>query len=112
MSAGRLAERLVVQTVTDTTDALGGKTETVATLTTIPAELVPMTQAERFQAQRIGAQQDYRFRVRSRAGLTTKQRLSWTPRWPNGAAAVSLEVHGVTPDPDRKYLVLDCGVFA
>ncbi len=111
MSAGRLTERLVVQSVTDTTDSLGGKTETLATLATIWAEPIPLRADERLQAQAIGAQTSYRFRVRSRADLTPKRLLTWTPRWPRNAASVSLEVHGVMQEPTRAYMVIDCGVF-
>lgn len=108
----RLSERLVVQSITDATDAVGGKTETVATLDTIHAELVPMSADERFQAQAVGAQTSYRFRVRVRSDLTVKRRVTWTPQWPRDAATVSLEVHGVLYEPDRMYQILECGVFS
>lgn len=112
MSAGRMSERLTVQTLTDSTDAIGGKTPTVATLATIAAEVIPLRSDERLQHQGIGTQTDYRFRVYSRADLTTKRRISWTPRWPRSAATVSLEIHGVYQEPSRATMILDCGVYS
>lgn len=112
MSAGRLSERLVIRTVTDATDAIGGKSETEATDATVWAEMIPVRADERLQAQAVGAQADYRFRTRCRADITAKLRARWTPRWPPGAATLHLEIHGVQPDTDPAFMVLTCGVFS
>lgn len=112
MRAGTLTERLVIRRITDTTNAIGGKTEAESTVATVWAEPVPLHADERFQAQAIGAQTDYRFRVRVRADVTPKQRIQWKPRWPNGQATLTLEIHGVLVEPSRESMLLDCGVFA
>lgn len=112
MTGGRLSERLVIRTVTESTDAIGGKPETEATDTTVWAQMIPVRADERFQAQAVGAQADYRFKVRRRTDVTAKLRLRWTPRWPPGASTLNLEIHGVQPDPDPAFMVLDCGVYS
>ena len=110
MRAGLLSERLRIQTPTAAKDAIGGDVDTFANGARIPASLVPLRGDERFQAQAMGMQVDYRFVVRPRTDLTKKTRLSWTPCWPPGAATVSLEVHGVLPSASRDEMILECGV--
>lgn len=109
MSAGRLSERLVIQSATTTTDAIGGKSDAWATLATVWAEPIPIRSDERFQSQAIGVQSDYRFRIRVRSDVTAKQRILWTPRWLG--SALTLEIHGALREPGRRFMVLDCGVY-
>ena len=97
-------------TATLASDAQGGRETTTRTVDTVWAEKVPQRAAERLQAQGMGSQTDYRFKVRARADVAPAMTALWTPRWPIGAAAVTLEIHGVLPDTDRAFMLLDCGV--
>lgn len=107
---GRMAERITVQTNTETTDTQGGRAASWGTLATVWAELVPMGASERLQAQAMGSTTSLRFRVRRRVDVTPKMRVSWTPTWPMDATARTLEIHGVVPmDDGRTWMYLDCG---
>ena len=109
---GRLRERLVVQQVALTADAMGGRTEAWTTLASVSAELVPIRTSERLQASAVQAQTDYRFRVRARADVTPLMRVLWTPTWPAATPRKTLQIHGVIPEGDgREYQWLECGVL-
>ena len=110
MRAGMYTERIRILTPTSAKDALGGDVDTFVSGASIPAGLTPLRSDEIFRAQAMGQQTDYRFTVRARTDLTKSTRLTWTPRWPSSAAAVTLEVHGVSQGRTREDLVLDCGV--
>lgn len=105
-----LSERLTIQSATETADSQGGATVAWGTLATVWGELVPQSAGERLQGQAMGATMAYRFRVRLRADVAPAMRVSWTPRWPPGQSAQTLEIHGVTIEPNRAFMVLDCGV--
>lgn len=109
MSAGRLSERLVIRTAgTPVSDSQGGTTSTAATLTTIWAESVPLSAAEQLQAESVASHAVYRFRARVRADVTPAMTVSWTPRWPAGMSAKTLQITGVQPLPDRMFMQLSC----
>jgi SPP1 family predicted phage head-tail adaptor len=110
MSAGRLSERLTIVTATPTADSQGGQSTTSTTVDTVWAELVPVRAAERLQAQGMGSQVDYRFRMRVRADVSPTMTVRWTPRWPAGAAEQVLQIAGILYDQDRAHMTLDCGV--
>ena len=111
MSQGRLSEQLTVKTVTTASDSQGGTTVSATpTVATVWAELVPVRASERSQAQQMGSEVGYRFRLRTRADITPSMTLHWTPRWPSGASAQVLQIHGITYEPSRAFMVLDCGV--
>lgn len=110
MSIGALRERLVIQQKATTTDSQGGRSVSWSTLATVWGQLVPLNAAERLHAKAIGSVQTYRFRLRTRHDVTPSMRLQWTPRWPSGAGAQTLEISGVLPeDSGRDYILLDCG---
>lgn len=111
MRAGLLSERLTIQTPTRAKDAIGGDVDTFVDGVSIPAQRRSIRADERFQAQAMGMQVDHEFIVRPRNDITKGTRLAWTPRWPNRAAAVSLEVHGVRPGDSRDEMVLSCGAY-
>ncbi len=109
--SGRLSEQITITTVTTSSDGQGGQTVTATpTVATVWAELVPARASERLQAQGMGSQVDYRFRVRVRADITATMTVHWTPRWPDGAAAQVLQIAGVLYEPDRAFMTLECGV--
>jgi head-tail adaptor len=64
---------------------------------------------ESLQLKAIQSEMTYRFRIRARADVTPQMRAVWTPRWPMGSAAQTLELTGVQPDPKDvlRYQLLD-----
>lgn len=108
MTAGRLTERLTIRTVTTASDSQGGRTETASTVATIWAEPLPLSVSEQLQAESVASHAGYRFRVRARADVTPGMTASWTPRWPSGAAAKTLQILGVQPQHDRQWMTLAC----
>jgi len=69
--AGKLDRRLRIERVTTARDALGGQSESWATLATIWAEYQPVKDGERFRAGEIGRDQLARFRIRWSAIVAT-----------------------------------------
>lgn len=98
-------------TATYASDAQGGRVVTWTTVATVPAELLPMMSgSEGLQAEAVTAQRDLRFRIRTRADVTSKMRALWTPRWPPSATERTLEVHAILPDGDGVVgTILSCG---
>jgi len=99
-------------TATYFSDAQGGRKLGWEVLATVWAEQLPVRAMERLQAQAVQATLTYRFRIRARADVTPTMRALWTPQWPPGGSQHTLEIHGVTPDRDRSYQLLECGEVA
>jgi len=109
---GTMRERLRILAATITKDDHGAEEHTWnQVIDTVDAELVPLRAAERLQAQTMQAQVDTRFRIRSRADITTAMRLEWYPSWLSLATPKTLEIHGLWPDPNdpQSALLVDCG---
>lgn len=110
VALGALCERLLVQQDTTSTDTSGGRSSSWGTLDTLFAERIPLSAGETLEAERLGSQVQYRFRVHARADVTAKMRALWTPAWPRSAARQVLQIHAVVPDAsDRGFMVLECG---
>jgi SPP1 family predicted phage head-tail adaptor len=75
MNPGKLDRRIVIQALTTVTDALGSITETWADLATVWAEYVPLSGLEQIEAGKLTSRSIAKFRIRYRAGLTTKHRI-------------------------------------
>ena len=76
MAAVNLDRRITVQSVTETQDAHGQSVQTFASfLTDLPAEYIPVSGAEQFQAQQVLARAVAKFRIRWRDDLTRKMRV-------------------------------------
>lgn len=108
MSAGAMSEKLVIRTTTTASDSQGGVTETAATVATLWAESMPLSASEQLQAESVGSHALYRFRARVRSGVTPGMTAQWTPRWPAGMSAKTLQITGVQPLPDRQFMQLSC----
>lgn len=108
---GPMRERLVVQYNSAATNTHGSKTPGVwTTLDTIWAAQVALTSDERLDANRVGSQVLYRFRIRARSDVTAKMRALWIPSFPSGAARRVIEFHGIYLDPRNiGYQFIDCG---
>lgn len=90
-------------------DAQGGRRVAWVTFAEVAAEMMPLRAGERLQLAAIQSDTSYRFRIRTRGDVTTKQRARWTPLWPPGASVHLLEVTGVLPYEDgRTYQLLEC----
>lgn len=106
---GALREMLTVQTRTDTADTHGAAVPTWTTLDTIAGELWPIRATERLQLAALQAETAYRFRVHVRGDLRPTMRILWTPSWPDGATAKTLQITGLQPVGDgRLWQQIDC----
>ena len=114
LGAGALREVLVILQSSVTTDDHGARTATAwSTLTTLPAELIPLRAGETLQAQQVQSLVDYRFRVRARTDVTPGMRAQWRPAWAALSTPKALEIHGVLPIGDgRQWMALECGEVA
>ena len=73
-----LDRRITVQSATETQDAHGQPVETWADfLAELPAEYLPVSGAEQFQAQQVLARAVAKFRIRWRDDLTRKMRVTF-----------------------------------
>ena len=71
-----LDRRITIQSATETQDAHGQPIETWADFATeLPAEYLPVSGAEQFQAQQVLARAVAKFRIRWRDDLTRKMRV-------------------------------------
>lgn len=77
MDAGKLDQRVTLQSVSSTTDAGGGRVETWATVATLWASVRPMSGRERLQADQLESPANYRVTIRRRTDLTTDKRILW-----------------------------------
>ena len=80
MKAGQLRHRITIQTRTESTDAIGGYTETWATYYECWAAVWPIKSAEQLDAMKLENQITHRIRIRYRSGITTKHRVLFGER--------------------------------
>lgn len=103
MQSGRLRERVTIQQQSITRAANGEEIVTWADVATVWASVLPKASGERFI---VGAAQElakisHTVRIRYRAGITPKMRLSWTGRL--------LYINSITdPTGRRAEMVLMC----
>lgn len=99
--AGELRERVTIQRVTNTRDAIGGVIETWATLVTVYARVLPMSAGEQYRRQQIQAKADWKVTVRYNNEIRPADRLVWRTR--------TFQIKGVlNPDLHRRFLDLAC----
>lgn len=75
-----LDRRMALQSVTTVADALGGRTSTWATTTSVWASLDPLGGREAIQAQALQSTLSHRVRIRYRTDVTPQQRLVYGAR--------------------------------
>lgn len=91
-------------------DAQAGRRAILTDVDTIWAELMEKGAGEQLQAGGVVGVTQVRFRVRTRYDLNQKMLVTWTPSWPAGASARTLQIHGIQPQGDgRTWMFLDCG---
>lgn len=105
MRAGTLRHRVTLQTVTETRDADGGVVESWADTATLWAAVEPLRGREYFSAKALQAEVTTRIRLRYRAGVVPKQRVTWSDAGTTHTYDV-LEV--IEPDTRRRELALMC----
>lgn len=87
MEAGKLDREIVVERLITTLDEFGGEVTTWSPLATVPAEVNPISDGERFRAGQIGAQVTHRFRIRWGIGVKPTDRVLYD--------GLVFELHGV-----------------
>lgn len=102
MQAGRLTERVTLETATVTRDTVGGPVETWAVLDTVWAEVKPLTGKQIAQAQQVGAVLSKAVTIRWRSGITAALRV----RFADGVTAKVQWVEGYRRE-DRIVLVVE-----
>lgn len=82
MPVSRRRHRIVIQSTTQTRDAVGGITDSWATHVSAWASVEPMQVGSRewLDAQKIAAEVTHRVRMRWQDGITPKMRISWDSR--------------------------------
>jgi SPP1 family predicted phage head-tail adaptor len=108
MRAGLLRHRVSIVYDAAVSDGQGGRTTTPATLvSSLPAEVLPLSGRELLQARAIGSQVSYRVRLRFREDVTPRMRVVL----PGTFGGATLQIHAVrVEEGERKAIVLDCGV--
>ena len=81
MRAGKLDQRITVQTNTPTTDSKGQKIESWADTKTIWAGAVTDGGKEFFAAQKVYSEAQVVFRVRYDSSIVSTQRIKWLSRY-------------------------------
>lgn len=77
MRAGLLRDQIVIQQRSDAQDAFGQPVPTWSDLATVWAAVEPERGREWFVASQLQAVEPVRFRIRYRADVTTRHRVSW-----------------------------------
>ncbi len=77
LSAGRLRQRVTIQSPVGTPDGGGGNVRTWSSVTTVGAEVLPVNGGEAFRAGIANATQFYRVTIRFREDVTPIHRLLW-----------------------------------
>lgn len=80
LMAGRLNKRVILQTLTQTTDGGGGFTDSWADTATLWAGVEELTGSEGFEAQQTASTLSHRVTIRYRTGVTPQQRLKYGAR--------------------------------
>jgi SPP1 family predicted phage head-tail adaptor len=100
--AGRLRERITLESATETQDAAGQPIRTWSTLESgIPAEVVAVSGGEVIRGRQVHADAKYMITVRYRTDVTTLERVSWN--------SLTLPIVAVgDPYGDRRDLRIEC----
>lgn len=79
-AAGRLNKRVILQTLSQSSDGGGGFTDSWADTATLWAGIEELTGSEGFEAQQTAATLSHRVTIRYRASVTPQQRIKYGTR--------------------------------
>jgi SPP1 family predicted phage head-tail adaptor len=103
--AGDLRERVSIQQVSTTRDAMGGEIQSWANLGTFWAQVAPMSAGEQYRRQQVQSSANWKITIRYNAEVTPQMRVRWQGH-------VFL-VKGITnPDARKRFLELACEELA
>jgi SPP1 family predicted phage head-tail adaptor len=98
---GPLRERVAIQQMTETKDAMLAAQQTWATLLTVWAEVRPASNSEMWRRQQIQSTSNWTVTIRYRTGITPQMRVVW-----NGRAFL---IRGVdNSDMRKRFIELAC----
>jgi SPP1 family predicted phage head-tail adaptor len=97
--AGDFNRRLVLEAPVDTDDGAGGVTVTYQTVTTLWAQVTPMSARGEVVADRAGTTVTHRITLRARDDVTTRHRLQ------DGSAVY--RIAALRESADRRFLLID-----
>jgi SPP1 family predicted phage head-tail adaptor len=80
MEAGKLDRLVTLERATVVDDPFGGEVETWAPLATVPAEMLPISDGERFRYGEVAAEITTRWRIRWGYDVTAEDRLTYEGR--------------------------------
>ncbi len=100
MRAGKLDQRLTIQTKTATRDAMGQPVETWADTKTVWGEAITGGGGEFYAAQKLFAETKVVFRVRYDSSITTTQRIEWLGRY--------YQILSVPPPGQYREILIAC----
>jgi SPP1 family predicted phage head-tail adaptor len=80
MRAGGMRNKIEIQIVTETSDGMGGFTETWSEYTTAWAEIRPMRGEESLEWKKLEHEYMHRIWIRYQSGITAKMRIIWGDR--------------------------------
>lgn len=80
LNAGDLEHRVVFQSVTQTTDAAGGFTESWATSATVWGKLEPLKSFEKFVSMQTETHTSHKLTCRYNPAITTAKRMTYSGR--------------------------------
>lgn len=80
MEAGLLDRRITIERATETTDAVGGVVRTWGPIATVWAQVLPISDGERWRAQEVAASVTHRFRIRWGVGVEVTDRILYDGR--------------------------------
>ena len=104
-SIGDLRERVELQSMSPTRDAIGGEVQGWTTLANVWAQVTPMSAGEQYRRQQMQASAQWKVTIRYRADITSKMRVLWSGR--------TFQVKGVTSADERKrFLAMACEEIA
>ena len=104
-AAGKLRERVTIEQVATSRDAVGGTVETWSQLAQVWARVEPMSVRESYQRHVMNAQASWKVTIRHRSDVTAKMRVRWGARM--------FEIKGITNADERRFmLALSCEEIA
>ena len=96
---GELNRRLVLETPVESADGAGGVTRLYDVVTTLWAQVLPLSATRELAADNSGGTVRYRIVIRARAGITTRHRFQDGVR--------IYQIIAARPSADRRFLEIE-----